>query len=84
VAILRGEERLLAIELEASFKWFPQRVLYDVVKAHRAGFPELWIITPFKGSPGWVVNYAGEIGLKMEIKGDKALLEELRARLARQ
>ena len=36
VAILWGEERFMAIELEASFKWFPQRVLYDVVKAHRA------------------------------------------------
>jgi len=82
VAILRGEERLLAIELEASFKWFPQRVLYDVVKAHRAGFPELWIITPFKGSPGWVPKYAEELGLEMEIKSDRAIIDELKARLA--
>ncbi|WP_367884691.1 hypothetical protein [Thermococcus sp. JCM 11816] len=42
VAILNGDEKILAIELEASFKWFPQRLLYDVVKAQRAGFPELW------------------------------------------
>ncbi len=83
VAILDGEEKLLAIELEASFKWFPQRVLYDVVKAHRAGFSELWIVTPFKASPGWVEGYANEIGLKLEIKDDKTLLEELRVRLAR-
>ncbi|WP_457751880.1 hypothetical protein [Thermococcus sp.] len=84
IAILDGERKLLAIELEASFKWFPQRVLYDVVKAHRAGFPELWVVTPFRGSPGWVEGYAEELGLKLEIKNDKALLEELRALLVRQ
>jgi len=83
VAILRGEERPLAIELEASFKWFPQRVLYDVVKAYRAGFSELWIITPFKASPGWVLSYAEEIGIKLEIMGDRNLEKELRDRLAR-
>ncbi|NJE03960.1 hypothetical protein [Thermococcus sp. MV11] len=83
VAILKNEQRLLAIELEASFKWFPQRVLYDVVKAHRAGFPELWIVTPFRGSPGWVESYAKELGLKMEIKSDRAIIDELKARLAR-
>ena len=83
MAILDGERKLLAIELEASFKWFPQRVLYDVVKAHRAGFPELWIITPFKASPGWVEGYAEELGLKMKIKGDRAIINELKARLAR-
>jgi len=78
VALLDGERKLLAIELEASFKWFPQRVLYDVVKAHRAGFPELWVVTPFRGSPGWVSGYAEELGLKLEIKSDRTLLAELR------
>ncbi|AEK73219.1 hypothetical protein GQS_06605 [Thermococcus sp. 4557] len=73
IAILDGERKLLAIELEASFKWFPQRLLYDVVKAHRAGFPELWVVTPFRTSPGWVESYAKELGLKMEIKSDKKI-----------
>lgn len=77
IAILGGERKLLAIELEASFKWFPQRVLYDVVKAHRAGFPELWVVTPFNGKLGWVEGYAREIGLKLGIKRDGALLQEL-------
>ena len=68
IAVLNDERKLLAIELEASFKWFPQRVLYDVVKAHRAGFPELWVVTPFKNvKPGWVVGYADELGLKFLI-----------------
>jgi len=77
IVILDGERKLLAIELEASFKWFPQRVLYDVVKAHRAGFPELWIVTPFKTSPGWVLNYAEEIGLLVRLVNEKEILEEL-------
>ena len=71
VAILNGGQKLLAIELEASFKWFPQRVLYDVVKAHRAGFPELWIVTSFRGSPGWVLRYAEEIGLSVRVFNEK-------------
>ncbi|WP_206203800.1 hypothetical protein [Thermococcus sp. 21S9] len=82
VAILDGEKKLLAIELEASFKWFPQRVLYDVVKAHRAGFPELWIITPFKGSPGWVLKYAEELGLPLRIMGEEKVIPELRTFLS--
>ncbi|WP_456423029.1 hypothetical protein [Thermococcus sp.] len=78
VAILRGEERLLAIELEASFKWFPQRVLYDVVKAHRAGFSELWVITPFSSNPGWVLGYANELGISLRIMGEEKVLPELK------
>jgi len=83
VAILESEEKVLAIELEASFKWFPQRVLYDVVKAHRAGFPELWIVTPFKASPGWVLSYAEEIGLRVRLIDEKETLGELGTFLGR-
>ena len=78
VAVLKGEEKLLAIELEASFKWFPQRVLYDVVKAHRAGFPELWIVTPFRNAkPGWVMNYAEELGVELKILSPEKLEKEM-------
>ena len=83
IAILKGEERLLAIELEASFKWFPQRLLYDVVKAHRAGFPELWVVSNFNSNPGWVINYAEELGLELRILKEKEVLEEFRALSAR-
>ncbi|NJE05583.1 hypothetical protein E3E36_05380 [Thermococcus sp. M36] len=83
IAILNGGERLLAIELEASFKWFPQRLLYDVVKAHRAGFPELWVVSNFNPNPGWILGYAGELGLSLRILKEKEVLEKLRARLAR-
>ncbi|ASJ06276.1 hypothetical protein [Thermococcus pacificus] len=84
IAVLNGEKKLLAIELEASFKWFPQRLLYDVVKAHRAGFPELWVITPFRNTkPGWVLNYAREIGIGLRILKEKEVIEEFRVLLAR-
>ncbi|NJE00317.1 hypothetical protein [Thermococcus sp. JdF3] len=78
IAILDGERKLLAIELEASFKWFPQRVLYDVVKAHRAGFPELWVVTPFRGNPGWVRGYAEELGLTLRIMGEEEAISRLK------
>ena len=78
VAILKGEKKLVAIELEASFKWFPQRLLYDVVKAHRAGFPELWVVTPFRSAkPGWVLNYAKEIGMRLRIMAPEDVEKEM-------
>ena len=83
VAILKGDEKLVAIELEASFKWFPQRLLYDVVKAHRAGFPELWVVSNFNSKPGWIIKYAGELGVSLRILKEKDVLEGLRGRLAR-
>ncbi len=83
IAVLDGENKLLAIELEASFKWFPQRLLYDVVKAHRAGFPELWVVSNFNSKPGWIINYASELGVSLRILKEKEVLEGLRGRLAR-
>ncbi len=83
IAVLNGERKLLAIELEASFKWFPQRLLYDVVKAHRANFPELWVVSNFNSKPGWILSYAAETGITLRILKEKEVLEKLRARLAR-
>jgi len=78
VAILDGEKRLLAIELEASFKWFPQRVLYDVVKAERAGFDSVFIVTSFRGRVRWVDEYASERGITLKIIGEKEAVEEVK------
>ena len=83
VAILKGEQRLLAIELEASFKWFPQRLLYDIVKAHRAGFPELWVVSNFSPKPGWIVNYADELGIQLRILKEKEVTGEIKVLSAR-
>ena len=83
VAILKDGEKLLAIELEASFKWFPQRLLYDVVKAHRAGFSELWVVSNLNSKPGWIMDYADEIGMVLRILREKDVTEELKALSAR-
>ncbi|ASJ08256.1 hypothetical protein A3L11_03045 [Thermococcus siculi] len=83
IAILNGEEKLLAIELEASFKWFLQRLLYDVVKAHRAGFPELWVVSNFSSNSGWIGGYAEELGLALRVLKEKEVLEEFKALSAR-
>jgi hypothetical protein len=77
IAILNGEKKLLAIELEASFKWFPQRLLYDVVKAHRAGFPELWVVSSFNSKPVWISKYAEESGVKLSILKPEEVLDRL-------
>ena len=83
IAVLKGEQKLLAIELEASFKWFPQRLLYDVVKAYRAGFPELWVVSNFNSNPGWILGYAEELGLELLILKEKEVLERFKALSAR-
>lgn len=83
IAVLKFDEKVLAIELEASFKWFPQRLLYDVVKAYRAGFPEVWVVSNFKSNPGWIMSYALELGIELRILKEKEVIERLKARLAR-
>lgn len=80
IALFNGDVKLLAIELEASFKWFPQRLLYDVVKAHRAGFPKLWVVTPFGNSKaGWILKYAGELNLAVKILSPEGVGKEMAA-----
>jgi hypothetical protein len=78
IAILNGEEKLLAIELEASFKWFPQRLLYDVVKAYRAGFPELWVVTQFRAKPGWIGDYVKEVRIKLAFISPEEVFKKLK------
>ena len=67
LAIFSEEKKLVAVEMENSFKWIRQRVLYNAVKAHRAGFHELWIVYPFRTPQlGWVIQFIEE-ELKMEL-----------------
>ncbi|WP_238981961.1 hypothetical protein [Thermococcus sp. 2319x1] len=70
LAILRGEEKILAIEFENSYKWIKQRILYNAIKAHRAGFKHLWVVYPFKSKPlknSWVKGYLKELGVEVEV-----------------
>ncbi|MFA5406343.1 MAG: hypothetical protein WC307_03220 [Candidatus Nanoarchaeia archaeon] len=65
----------LAIELENTYKWIDRRVLFNAVKAQRAGFKDLVIIYPFKDDcirRSWVMKYVKELGINLTIiKPDK-------------
>ncbi len=61
--IFKGDEKVLAIEFENSYKWIKQRILYNAVKAKRAGFNRLVIVYPFNNDPlsrSWVEEYVKE------------------------
>nr|WP_240920768.1 hypothetical protein [Thermococcus sp. CX2] len=80
LAVLDGERKLVAIEMENSFKWIRQRVLYNAVKAFRAGFPELWVVYPFKTPPlGWVEDYARELGVELRVLGPQEFIEKVKS-----
>ncbi len=67
LAILRGEEKILAIEFENSYKWIKQRILYNAIKAHRAGFKHLWVVYPFRNKPlrnGWANDHLRGLGVE--------------------
>lgn len=60
----------LAIELESTFSWIDRRVLFDAIKAKRAGFSDLVIIYPFKDDvirKSWTVKYVEELGVNLRI-----------------
>ncbi|MBO8174042.1 MAG: hypothetical protein H0Z18_02155 [Thermococcus sp.] len=63
LVIFNGDEKVLAIEFENSYKWIKQRILYNAVKAKRAGFNRLVIVYPFNNDPlskSWVEEYVKE------------------------
>ncbi|WP_193385898.1 hypothetical protein [Thermococcus barophilus] len=91
LVILREDEKVLAIEFENSYKWIKQRILYNAVKAKRAGFNRLMIVYPFNNDPlsrSWVEEYAKE-ELRVElilVKPDgflSALKESLKSKTSR-
>ncbi|WP_048148185.1 hypothetical protein [Palaeococcus ferrophilus] len=84
VALLMAGRPLLAVEFENSYKWIKQRVLYNAVKAHRAGFRELWVVYPFKNLSlgGWLDEFiSGELGLMVRTLRPEGLTGEMKKRL---
>lgn len=70
VAILNDEEPVLAVEFEKTYKWIRGRILYNGIKAHRAGFSHLLLIFPFqiKNIPNsWVFGFLEELGMEIEL-----------------
>ncbi|WP_232473363.1 hypothetical protein [Thermococcus thioreducens] len=80
LAILSDGKKLLAVEFENSYKWIRQRLLYNIVKASRAGFSELWVVYPFQvPSLGWINEYAMELGVELKILGPEEFMEKIRS-----
>ncbi|MBC7094116.1 hypothetical protein [Thermococcus sp.] len=85
LAILRENEKILAIEFENSYKWIKQRVLYNAIKVHRDGFSRLWIVYPFNNKPlrnSWVGSFIEELGVEVEVVHPKEVEEKVRNFLA--
>jgi len=85
LAILRGDEKILAIEFENSYKWIKQRILYNGIKAHRAGFKHLWVVYPFRNEPlrkSWVEEYLRELGIEVEVISPENIGERIKGFLA--
>ncbi|NJE26272.1 hypothetical protein E3E22_06490 [Thermococcus sp. MV5] len=81
LAILKENEKILAIEFENSYKWIKQRVLYNTIKAHRDGFNRLWIVYPFNNKPlknSWVGSFIEELGVEIEVIHPKEIGKKLK------
>nr|WP_055281394.1 hypothetical protein [Thermococcus sp. EP1] len=81
LAILKENEKILAIEFENSYKWIKQRVLYNAIKAHRDGFNRLWIVYPFNNKPlknSWVGSFIEELGVEIEVVHPKEIGKKLK------
>ncbi len=78
LVIMDGREKLLAIEFENSYKWIRQRLLYNIIKASRAGFSQLWIVYPFQiPHLGWIEEYAKDLGVEIKILKPEEFLEKI-------
>lgn len=80
VAILKEEEKLLAIEFERTYKWIRRRILYNGIKAYRTGFRDLIMVYPFSQNSvpnSWVMDYLRDIGMNIEIVHPDDCLEEI-------
>lgn len=80
VAILKEEKKLLAIEFERTYKWIRRRILYNGIKAYRAGFKDLLMIYPFSQNSvpnSWVMDYLEDIGMNIDIVHPDDCLKEI-------
>ena len=74
-----GEEKVLAIEFEDSYKWIKQRTLYNALKAKRSGFEDILFVYPFNNKSienSWIVDYIeNELEMNMRVSKPDQLLE---------
>jgi len=82
LVIFNEDEKVLAIEFENSYKWIKQRILYNAVKAKRAGFNRLVIVYHFNDDPlskSWVEGYVKEeLGVELVLVKPDGFLSALK------
>lgn len=81
VAVLKGEEKVLAVEFERTYKWIRRRILYNGIKAYRAGFKDLLMIYPFSQNSvpnSWVLDFLEDLDMNIEILHPDDCLEEIK------
>ncbi|AHF81091.1 hypothetical protein [Thermococcus paralvinellae] len=85
LVILKEDGKVLAVEFENSYKWIKQRILYNAVKAKRAGFNRLVIVYPFNNDPlsrSWVEEYVkDELGVELILVKPDGFLSTLKESL---
>lgn len=70
IAILDQRNKILAIEFEKTYKWIRRRILYNGIKAYRAGFDDILFIYPFskRSVPNsWVIDFLEDLGMEIEL-----------------
>lgn len=70
IAVLNGQDKLLAIEFERTYKWIRRRILYNGIKAHRAGFKNIFFIYPFEKNSiqnSWVIDFLKDLGMNVKL-----------------
>lgn len=70
IAVLNGEDRVLAVEFERTYKWIRRRILYNGIKAHRADFRNVFFVYPFKKKSvqnSWVIDFLEDLGMNVEL-----------------
>ncbi len=81
VAVMRGEEKLVALEFEKTYKWIQHRVLYNSIKAYRAGFGVIVFVYPFNKDSvinSWVMDFIQDtLRMKISIVSPDECLSEV-------
>lgn len=80
VGILNGSKKLLAIEFERTYKWIRHRLIYNGLKAYRAGFENIMFIYPFNKKGilnSWIIKFLEDLGMNIQIKNPDNCLKEL-------
>ena len=63
LALFKAGRPLIAVEFERTYKWIRRRILYNAVKAYRAGFPRLLVVYPFNSDGierSWVFAFSAK------------------------